>query len=156
MQPSVWETAVNFELEQYLGDDWWRFTSPQEHKYRQERILRNGQCQALITIICMLNRYGIWRSVFCMLCTCFCVCANLSLICDFRAIWMIWENCSCRGRLMFGQTIKKVTVKWRTWHASNPCRDISSSTTKCFCSARNARRHLMAMRNPPPTVSNTH
>ncbi len=20
---------VNFELEQYLGDDWWRFTSPQ-------------------------------------------------------------------------------------------------------------------------------
>ncbi len=24
-------------------DDWWRFTSPQEHKYRQERILRNGQ-----------------------------------------------------------------------------------------------------------------
>ncbi len=33
---------VNFELEQYLGDDWWRFTSPQEHKYRQERILRNG------------------------------------------------------------------------------------------------------------------
>ncbi len=33
---------------------------------------------------------------------------------------MIWENCSCRGHSMFGRTIKKVTVKWRTWRASNP------------------------------------
>jgi len=33
---------VNFELEQYLGSYWWRFTSSQKHKYRQECILRNG------------------------------------------------------------------------------------------------------------------
>ncbi len=46
-QEHIWDLNctwldVNFELEQYLGDDWWRFTSPQEHKYRQERILRNS------------------------------------------------------------------------------------------------------------------
>jgi len=33
---------VNFELEQYLGSDWCRYTSPQQHKYRQDRILKNG------------------------------------------------------------------------------------------------------------------
>lgn len=72
-----------------------------------------------------------------------------------RVIWTTWVSCSCKALSTCGQTIRKVTIKSRTWRASSPCRGTSSCTIRWFCFARSVRRTRMAMRNPHPTVSST-